>query len=150
MKVHEYFFRKRRKTRMIFDYILSFSKLNLKTSEREQKQLSKKYKVEDVKNKEMILSVLSEKNCRMILHSIRDKPKTVYDISEEIKVPISTIYRKLNNLQKSRLIATSGTISSEGKKIYLWVSRFEEVKTQFKKGNLDVNVTFNQINQNVS
>ena len=112
--------------------------------------MSKKYKIEDEKNKEMILSVLSEKNCRMILHSIRNKPKTVYDISEETKVPISTIYRKLDNLQKCRLIATSGIISSEGKKLYLWVSRFEEVKTQFKKGNLDVNVTFNQTNQNVS
>ena len=111
--------------------------------------MSRTYKIEDDERKERILSVLSEKSCRMILYSIRDEAKTVFDISEEIKVPISTIYRKLDNLQESRLIATSGIINEDGKKIFLYTSRMKEVRTQFENGNLDVNIIFNQTSENL-
>ncbi|MDH3765434.1 MAG: hypothetical protein OER82_06455 [Nitrosopumilus sp.] len=49
-------------------------------------------KVEDVKRKDRLLQILSDKYCRVILESIMNMPKSVIEITAETKIPMSMTY----------------------------------------------------------
>jgi hypothetical protein len=47
-----------------------------------------------------------------------NRPKSVIDIVRDCKIPISSVYRRVNHLEKARLIIIHSTIISEdGKKV---------------------------------
>jgi len=108
--------------------------------------LSKFYKIEDESKKDLIISILAEKYHRQILENISNKSKTAIEISNETRIPISTVYRKIEMLQKVKLIAMSGVIGNDGKKIFFYKSRVEEIKTWFENGYFDVNINFKKTN----
>ena len=60
-----------------------------------------------------ILEILSDRYCRAILKSIMHKPKSTIEIFAETSIPISTIYRRIQTLCDSKLLAISGTISED-------------------------------------
>lgn len=70
-----------------------------------------------------ILWALSDLYCRIILRSIKDIPKSCMEISAECKIPISTVYRRMQNLHDGKLVQTSGSISADGKKYFLYKSK---------------------------
>ena len=84
-------------------------------------------KVEDEKRKQVILEVLADPYCKQILQIIMDKPKSVMDITTETRIPVSTVYRRIQLLHDNKIVSISGTISDDGKKYFLYRSKIKSV-----------------------
>jgi len=97
---------------------------------------------EDVKN-DVLLSTLSDKYCRSILEATMDKPKSVTELAVETKIPISTIYRRIQTLHDNKLLHISGMISNDGKKFFLYKSKIKGFKSRYDEGKIEVELVFN-------
>ncbi len=100
-------------------------------------------KIEEEDKKEAILEVMSDKYCRAILENTMEKPKSAMEISAETKIPISTIYRRLQMLHDRKLLGISGSISDDGKKYFLYKSRVKAISTTFNGSLIEIQVVPN-------
>ena len=107
-------------------------------------QILNQLKIEEPERKESFLEVLSDKYCRSILEAIMDTPKSAIEISRDKSIPLSTVYRRIQLLHDSKMIQTSGVITEEGKRLFLYKSKIKEVNTSFRDGKIDVNIVFNK------
>lgn len=94
----------------------------------------------DEENKDAILEIISDKYCRAILDTTMDKPKSAMEISAESKIPISTVYRRLQTLHDTKLLGISGSISDDGKKYFLYRSKVKAISSSFKGGFVEIEV----------
>ena len=101
------------------------------------------FRIEEVEKKDSILEVVSDKYCRTILESIMYKPKSIMEITVEAKIPISTVYRRIQTLHDNNLVATSGTITEDGKKLFLYKSKVKGIQCNYNNGQMDVKITLN-------
>jgi predicted transcriptional regulator len=105
--------------------------------------LQSTYKIkEDVKNEDL-LSVVADKYCRSILEAIMDVPKSTIEIASEKKIPLSTVYRRIQTLHDNNLVQTSGMITDEGKRLFLYKSRIKGIKSKFESGKLEIELILN-------
>ncbi len=74
-----------------------------------------------------------------------DTPKSAIEVSREKIIPLSTVYRRIQQLHDSKMIRTSGVIAEEGKRLFLYKSKIKEVYISFHDGKIDVDVVFNKI-----
>ena len=100
-------------------------------------------KIDLDKNKKGILEILADEYCRTILTVIMDKPKSAIEISTETKIPISTIYRRLQFLHDNKLLGISGSISDDGKKYFLYKSRVKAIYSRFYGDLIEVEIVPN-------
>ena len=100
-------------------------------------------KVEEVGKKDRLLEIVSDKYCRAILESIMNMPKSVIEIMAETKIPMSTTYRRIQSLHDNKLVATSGMITSEGKRLFLYKSKIKGIQSQFSDGKTEVRLIIN-------
>lgn len=100
-------------------------------------------KVQDEPKKEALVGIVSDKYCRAILEKIMYKPKSVIEICKETSIPISTAYRRVQNLHDLKLVQTSGCISDDGKKFFLYQSKVKNISTLFNGNQLEVEITPN-------
>ncbi|MEM4378912.1 MAG: ArsR family transcriptional regulator [Candidatus Nitrosotenuis sp.] len=98
----------------------------------------------DDDRRDALLGVVSDKYCRAILESTMSGPKAAIEISAETQIPISTVYRRLQLLFDNKLLAISGSITSEGKKHFLYKSKVRAITSQFNGGNLEVEIVPNE------
>ena len=76
-----------------------------------------------------IIESLSNVCTRSVLFSIKNKSKDVTQISDELKISISTVYKTLSLLEDLALAEVDHfVISPEGKKIKLYRSRIGKVE----------------------
>jgi len=106
-------------------------------------QVINQLKIEEPERKESFLEILSDKYCRSILEAIMDTPKSAIEVSREKIIPLSTVYRRIQQLHDSKMIRTSGVITDEGKRLFLYKSKIKAVNTSFHDGKIDVDVVFN-------
>jgi len=90
-------------------------------------ELIQSRKILDEDRKQVILEILAHKYCKLILHNTLEKPKSSMEISCEEKIPISTVYRRLQTLYDAKLLAISGSINQDGKKYFLYKSRVKSI-----------------------
>ncbi len=102
--------------------------------------IQKTRKIEDDQKKEAILDIVSDKYCRQILYSIIDRPKSVMEISYDNKIPISTVYRRIQTLHDNKLVRVSGLISSEGKKYFLYKSKVKAILSSYDGDQIEIQV----------
>jgi len=107
-------------------------------------QILNQLKIEELESKESFLEVLSDKYCRLILEAIMTSPKSAIEVSREKSIPLSTVYRRIQLLHDSKMIQTSGVITEEGKRLFLYKSKIKEINTSFHDGKIDVNIVFNK------
>jgi len=107
-------------------------------------QIVNQLKIQEPERKESFLEILSDKYCRAILESVMDTPKSAIEVSREKDIPLSTVYRRVQQLHDSKMIRTSGVITDEGKRLFLYKSKIKEVNTSFRDGKIDVDVVFNK------
>ena len=105
-----------------------------------QLQIQKTRKIEDDQKKEAILGIVSDRYCRQILYSTIDRPKSVMEISYENKIPISTVYRRIQTLHDNKLVGVSGLISSEGKKYFLYKSKVKAILSSYDGNQIEIQV----------
>ena len=100
-------------------------------------------KIEEVERKDRLLEIVSDKYCRAILESIMDIPKSVIEIMAETKIPMSTTYRRIQMLHDNKLVVTSGMITNEGKRLFLYKSKIKGIQSRFSDGKTEVELVIN-------
>ncbi len=105
--------------------------------------LQQAFKIEDSEKKESLLEILSDKYCRIIIESIMDKPKSAIEIVSETKIPVSTVYRRIQMLSDNKLLRISGNISEDGKKSFLYKSKVKGIQTKYENGSVNVELILN-------
>ena len=100
-------------------------------------------KVLDEEKKLVVLDMLVDKYSRLILQATMDEPKSAMEISTEKKIPISSVYRRLQTLHDNKLLSISGSISDDGKKYFLYKSKIKEVTVSCKCKTIDVEIVPN-------
>ncbi len=105
--------------------------------------IQKTRKIEDDQRKEAILSIVSDKYCRQILYSTIDRPKSAMELSSESKIPISTVYRRIQTLHDNKLVGVTGLISAEGKKYFLYKSKVKSIMSSCDGDQIEIHVVPN-------
>ena len=105
--------------------------------------IQKTRRIEDDQRKEAILNIISDKYCRQILNSTIDRPKSAMEISSESKIPISTVYRRIQTLHDNKLVGVTGSISSEGKKYFLYKSKVKSITSSYDGDQIEIQVVPN-------
>ena len=102
-------------------------------------------KIDEEARKDAMLGIRADKYCRAILETTMDKPKSAMEISAESKIPISTVYRRLQTLHDNKLLGISGSISNDGKKYFLYRSKIKAIASSFKGGFVEIEVVPNPV-----
>ncbi len=105
--------------------------------------IQKTRRIEDEQRKEALLNIISDKYCRQILNSTRDRPKSVMELSSESKIPISTVYRRIQTLHDNKLVGVTGLISAEGKKLFLYKSKVKAITSSCDGNEIEIQVVPN-------
>ena len=89
----------------------------------------KKY---DVNQK--VLEALADAQSRAILFSVIKEGKTATEISEEHRIPLSSVYKKLSDLEELTLIKIEKwVLSDNGKKFKVYKSRISKADVSIRK-----------------
>ena len=105
--------------------------------------LQQTFKIEEIEKQDNLLEILSDKYCRTILESIIHKSKSVIEITNETKIPMSTVYRRIQTLHDNKLLATSGMITDDGKRLFLYKSKIKGIRSMFNEGKIEVELILN-------
>ena len=91
-----------------------------------------------------ILEALADAESRAILFSIIRKGKTASDLSISLKIPLSSVYKKLSDLENLTLIKIEKTILSEkGRRFKIYRSRINKAEITIKKPEPVVSLSSN-------
>ena len=81
-----------------------------------------------------VLEALADAESRSILFSMIKKGKTATDLSYDLKIPLSSVYKKLNDLEELTLVEVdSWMISDKGRKFKVYRSRISKADISIKK-----------------
>jgi len=100
----------------------------------------KKY---DVNQK--ILEALADSQARSILFSIIKEGKTALELSEKYRIPLSSVYKKISDLEDLALVRVDKWILSDnGKKFKVYKSRISQAEISIKKPEPTITLSANQ------
>ena len=81
-----------------------------------------------------VIEALADTESRAIIFSIIRKGKTASNLSISLKIPLSSVYKKLSDLENLTLIQVEKTILSEnGKRFKVYRSRINKAEISIKK-----------------
>ena len=81
-----------------------------------------------------VIEALADAESRAIIFSITRKGKTANELSAMLKIPLSSVYKKLTDLENLTLIKIEKTILSErGKRFKIYKSRINKAEILIKK-----------------
>jgi predicted transcriptional regulator len=81
-----------------------------------------------------VIESLADAESRAILFSIIKKGKTAAEISEKCKIPLSSVYKKLLDLEVLTLIEVEKwLISDKGRRFKIFKSRISKAEISIKK-----------------
>lgn len=89
--------------------------------------------IDQDEQKQKALEVFSDNYTRIILSTMMETPKSALQITEETKIPLTTVYRKIHHLLEENLIRISGHIAENGKKNFLYKSKLKSFHVTFSK-----------------
>jgi len=92
-----------------------------------------------------VIESLADSESRAILFSIIKKGMTASELSEKLKIPLSSVYKKLNDLEELTLIEVEKwLISDKGRKFKIYKSRISKADISIKKPDPVLNLVPNQ------
>lgn len=81
-----------------------------------------------------VIEALADAESRAILFSIIRKGKTATELSEQLKIPLSSVYKKLSDLEILTLVQVEKwLISEKGRKFKVYRSRISKADISIKK-----------------
>ena len=81
-----------------------------------------------------VIEALADAESRTIIFSIIRKGKTANELSTTLKIPLSSVYKKLTDLQNLTLIEIEKTVlSDKGKRFKIYKSRINKAEILIKK-----------------
>jgi predicted transcriptional regulator len=85
--------------------------------------------------------ILGDSYCITILKTVKEIPKSVVEIHYDTRIPISTLYRRIQILHDMNLLRISGSITDDGKKSFLYKSKIKSIEIKFDD-ELDVKIKY--------
>ena len=81
-----------------------------------------------------VIEALADSESRTILFSIIKKGMTASELSEKLKIPLSSVYKKLSDLEELTLIEVEKwLISDKGRKFKIYKSRISKADISIRK-----------------
>ena len=81
-----------------------------------------------------VIQALADAESRAIIFSIIRKGKTASNLSDSLKIPLSSVYKKLADLEALTLIKVEKTILAEnGKRFKIYKSRINRAEISINK-----------------
>jgi predicted ArsR family transcriptional regulator len=81
-----------------------------------------------------VIEALADAESRAILFSIIKSGKTAAELSENLKIPLSSVYKKLSDLEELTLIKVEKwMLSDKGRKFKVYKSRISKADISIKK-----------------
>ncbi len=120
--------------------------IHLRKTELMQVLLHGKQVQEDT-TKDVLLRILADKYSRAILESTMNVPKSAIELSVDCKIPISTSYRRVQELHDHKLLGISGSINDDGKKYFLYKSKVKAIMTCFNGNSIEIEIVPNTVEQ---
>ena len=81
-----------------------------------------------------VIEALADAESRTIIFSIIRRGKTASNLSESLKIPLSSVYKKLTDLEDLTLIEVEKTILSEkGRRFKVYKSRIIKAEISIKR-----------------
>ena len=101
--------------------------------------------VSDEVAKQRILSAMADQYSRMILTATVNEPVSALDLSKTYRIPITTVYRRIEELVEAGLIAAvrSGR-TADGKWYDLYRSLLRRIDVGFENGDVRIDVVINE------
>ena len=81
-----------------------------------------------------VIESLADSESRAILFSIVKKGNTAAELSDKLKIPLSSVYKKLSDLEELTLIEVEKwMLSDKGRKYKVYRSRIKQAEISIKK-----------------
>ncbi|WP_067959846.1 winged helix-turn-helix domain-containing protein [Nitrosopumilus sp. Nsub] len=81
-----------------------------------------------------VIEALADSESRAILFSIVKKGNTAAELSDKLKIPLSSVYKKLSDLEELTLIEVEKwMLSDKGRKYKVYRSRIKHAEITIKK-----------------
>ena len=91
-----------------------------------------------------VIEALADSESRAILFSIIKKGMTASELSEKLKIPLSSLYKKLSDLEELTLIEVEKwLISDKGRKFKMYKSRISKADISIRKPDPVLNLVPN-------
>ena len=91
-----------------------------------------------------ILKALSDDYSREIMNYTIEEPKSVVQIVKDCDIPMTTAYRRVKELEESKILKVTGSIvTDDGKKYFLYQNRLKSIYVIFGLEELDVQIIEN-------
>ena len=95
--------------------------------------------------KKAILKALSDEYSRTIMNYTIEQPKSVVEIVKECDIPMTTAYRRVNELVENKILKITGSVvTDDGKKYFLYQNRLKSINVIFGLEELDVQIVENE------
>jgi hypothetical protein len=95
--------------------------------------------------RDALVRALADEYSRKILLVTIDRARSVEELSGAEQIPISTAYRRVNEMRDLGLLTVEKTIiTDDGKKFELYRSSFRGIKLQLNQGEILVDVELNE------
>jgi len=92
-----------------------------------------------------VIESLADSESRAILFSIIKKAMTASELSDKLKIPLSSVYKKLNDLEDLTLVEVEKwMISDKGRKFKMYRSRISKADISIRKPDPILNLIPNQ------
>jgi len=92
-----------------------------------------------------ILKALSDEYSRAIMNYTIEQPKSVVEIVKDCDIPMTTAYRRVNELEESKILKVTGSVvTDDGKKYFLYQNRLKSIYVIFGLEELDVQIVDNE------
>lgn len=95
----------------------------------------------DITNK--IFTELANFESRYILFSIKNRPKSVPEISLELKIPLSTVYAKIKDLKDCSLVSVQKEFLENGRLIQIYQSNVKDIHIHLGEFEPKISLTKN-------
>ena len=92
-----------------------------------------------------VIEALADAESRAILFSIIKQGKTATELSEKLKIPLSSVYKKLGDLEELTLVEIEKwMLSDKGRKYKVFKSRISKADISIKKPEPVLNLVSNK------
>jgi predicted transcriptional regulator len=95
--------------------------------------------------RDALIKSLADEYCRKIILGTINKPKSVEELSQSESIPISTTYRRVNEMKDVGILTVEKTVlTEEGKKFELYRSAFRAIHMDLNQSEILIDVELNE------
>ena len=93
--------------------------------------------IKDRRLQKALLRALADEQSSRILAATSYRPRSAMELIREEDLPSSSVYRRIHELEKDRLLGVARTVlTSDGKKYQMYKAAFREVNVKFHAGEV--------------